>query len=71
VQHIRIDDASFRGALEGFGLPGWVVTAYVELNAGVRSGLAGTVSGDVPAVLGRPAIGIDTWIEENRAAFSV
>jgi len=70
VQHIRIDDASFRGALEGFGLPAWVITAYVELNAGVRNGLAAAVSGDVPAVLGRPAISIDAWIKENEAAFT-
>jgi hypothetical protein len=35
----------------------------------VRDGLAGTVSEDIPNVLGRPATSIDAWIEENRSAF--
>jgi uncharacterized protein YbjT (DUF2867 family) len=70
VQHIAIDDDSFRGALGSAGLPGWVVDAFVEMNARtVRDGLAGTVSEDIPNVLGRPATSIDAWIEENRSAF--
>jgi uncharacterized protein YbjT (DUF2867 family) len=70
VQHIAIDDDAFRGALGSAGLPGWVVDAYVEMSAKtVRDGLAGTVSNDVPNVLGRPATSVDAWIEENRGAF--
>ena len=71
IAHITIDDDAFRGALGSAGLPAWVVDAYVELNARtVREGLAGTVSEDVPAVLGRPATSIDAWIKENEAAFA-
>jgi len=70
VQWIGIDDASFRGALDSAGLPAWVVTAYVELNSSIRtSDIASNVPGDVPALLGRPATSIDTWIQENRSAF--
>lgn len=69
VQHIRIDDDSFRAALQSAGLPGWVVDAFVEMNARtVRGGQAGAVSSDLPTVLGRPATSIDTWIEEHAAA---
>jgi len=70
VQWIGIDDASFRGALDSAGLPAWVVTAYVELNSSIRtSDIASNVPGDIPALLGRPATSIDTWIQENRSAF--
>ena len=72
VQRIGIDDASFQGALESAGVPAWLIQAYVELNASVRtSGVAGNVSDDVPTLLGRPATSIDTWIQENRSAFGV
>jgi hypothetical protein len=41
----------------------------VTVRASTSASVAGTVSEDIPNVLGRPATSIDAWIEENRSAF--
>jgi uncharacterized protein YbjT (DUF2867 family) len=70
VQHLRIADADFRAALEGFGMPQWTVDAYVELDAAIRDGAAGTVSPDVPTVLGRPAGTVTAFLRSHAGAFA-
>lgn len=70
VEHVRIDDATFRLALTEAGLPAWTVDAFVEMYArGVRGGHFERTSDDVERVLGRPPRSIDEWIEANRPAF--
>ena len=70
VEHVRIDDDTFRLALTEAGLPAWTVDAFVEMYArGVRGGHFEQTSDDVERVLGRPPRSIDEWIEANRADF--
>jgi len=71
VEHVRIDDDAFHGALTAAGLPAWTVDAFVEMYArGVRGGHFERTSNDVERVLGRPPRSIDEWIEANREAFA-
>ena len=70
IEHVRIDDETFRLALTEAGLPAWTVDAFVEMYArGVRSGGFERTSDDVERILGRSPRSIDQWIEANRAAF--
>src|SRR5207247_9489802 len=63
VEHVRIDDDAFHGALTAAGLPAWTVDAFVEMYArGVRGGHFDQTSDDVERVLGRPPRTIDEWI---------
>jgi (4-alkanoyl-5-oxo-2,5-dihydrofuran-3-yl)methyl phosphate reductase len=70
IEHVRIDDDTFRLALTEAGLPAWTVDAFVEMYArGVRARHFEQTSDDVELVLSRPPHSIDEWIEANRAAF--
>jgi uncharacterized protein YbjT (DUF2867 family) len=55
VEYLDVPDAAFRSALATAGTPPAQVEYMATLFAGVRAGLAARVTGDVEAVLGRPA----------------
>lgn len=71
VEHVRLGDEEAAGALRSAGVPEWNVEGLVELWRDVhRTGLAGVVTPDVEAVLGRPATPLRRFAEDHRAAFS-
>ena len=65
VQHLRVDEATFRAA----PLPPFVIDAVLATAAEARSGKLVVDDGVVREKLGRPARSFRQWVETHRAAF--
>lgn len=65
----NLTDAEYRELLTGYGLPEEFVSGALTGTAFVRAGGNAVVTGDVPAVLGRPAASYATWAADHLAAF--
>ena len=58
-----------RAELLASGLSQWEVDGALELYDWVRQGGAAKVTADVPEVTGHPAIRVEDWLDDTRAAF--
>lgn len=70
VEHVRLDDETFRAQLKGAGLPDWLSDSFVNLSSFIRHGKVAAVTPVIQDVLGRPARSLSQWIETNRSAFT-
>jgi uncharacterized protein YbjT (DUF2867 family) len=67
ISYVSVPDSAAREAMLGMGFPPLVVDWLESLNAAIRAGYAAGISGDVPALLGRPPRRFADFAEENAA----
>jgi uncharacterized protein YbjT (DUF2867 family) len=70
IAYIDIPEAAQRQAMLGAGMPAWQVTAILELQEYYRTGACANVDDVVAELLGRPALTLDAYLDENKAAFA-
>ena len=68
VKVVAISDEDYKKGAVGAGIPDAYADALVDLNRAYRDGIAARVSPAVQQLLGRPAIGFETFARENAAA---
>jgi uncharacterized protein YbjT (DUF2867 family) len=69
VGYVDVGPVTFRRALAGAGLPGWLVDRLIELNIMMAAGHAGGVTDDVATLIGRPPRTFEQFAADHRAAF--
>jgi uncharacterized protein YbjT (DUF2867 family) len=69
VCFVPVDDDAARAAMAGAGLPELLVEAFLAVYRMQREGMLAEVANTVPAVLDRPARGIEDFLDEHRGLF--
>jgi uncharacterized protein YbjT (DUF2867 family) len=69
VAYVPVDDETYRRALLGNGVPGWITDMLVEYGRAYAGGWANHTTDDVAEVTGHPPRGVDNFIREHLAAF--
>jgi len=69
VGSVDVAADTFRQALAGAGLPGWLVDRLIELNTMMAAGHAAGVTDEVATLLGRQPRTFEQFAAEHRAAF--
>jgi uncharacterized protein YbjT (DUF2867 family) len=69
VGSVDVPADTFRRALAGAGLPGWLVDRLIELNTMMAAGHAAGVTDEVATLLGRQPRMFEQFAAEHRAAF--
>jgi uncharacterized protein YbjT (DUF2867 family) len=69
VGSVDVAADTFRQALAGAGLPGWLVDRLIELNTMMAAGHAAGVTDEVATLLGRQPRTFAQFAAEHRAAF--
>lgn len=69
VTYVRVPDEGVQATLEGMGFPAWQAAGVVELN-GLISADTYRYESDIPALLGRPAMTMEEWVEANKGGFA-
>jgi uncharacterized protein YbjT (DUF2867 family) len=70
IAYIDIPEAAQRQAMLGAGMPVWQVDAILELQEYYRTGACASVDDVVADLVGRPALTLDAYLDENKAAFA-
>jgi uncharacterized protein YbjT (DUF2867 family) len=69
AKYVDIPAEAQRQAMLEQGMPGWHVTALLELQEYYRGGQGGTVDGLLEELLGRPAVRMDAFLKEHAGEF--
>jgi uncharacterized protein YbjT (DUF2867 family) len=69
VRSVDVGADSFRQALAGAGMPGWLVDGVVEGNTMLAAGHAATVTDEVARLTGRPPRTFAQFAADHRVAF--
>jgi uncharacterized protein YbjT (DUF2867 family) len=69
VKYMDTPLPEFKKQLGSWGLPGWMVEAYVDLTANYMTGAGVGSSADVEKVLHRKPISLEQFLKDNLAAF--
>ena len=69
IQYVDVPLSAAEDAMRKSGMPEWNVRALSELLGYFASGAAATVTDTVPALLGRPALSFEQFVQDHRAAF--
>jgi uncharacterized protein YbjT (DUF2867 family) len=69
IQYVDVPLSAAEDGMRKSGMPEWNVHAVGELLGYFASGAAATVTDTVPALLGRPAISFEQFVQDHRAAF--
>jgi uncharacterized protein YbjT (DUF2867 family) len=69
VKYVDIPEEAQRQAMVALGMPGWQVDALLELQQYYASGKCGESGAVLEQVLGRPALRIDAYLEQNKNSF--
>jgi uncharacterized protein YbjT (DUF2867 family) len=69
VNYVNIPVDAQRKAMLGAGMPDWLVTAVLDLQAYYVSGKCDAVTDVLPKLLGRAPITIDQFLTENKDSF--
>ncbi|RST84334.1 SDR family oxidoreductase [Aquibium carbonis] len=65
---VDLTDEQLAEGMAAAGVPAPVVPLLVSFDAATRSGVLGTVTGDVESLTGRKPIALRAWMEANKAA---
>jgi uncharacterized protein YbjT (DUF2867 family) len=69
VAFVPVTDDAARAAMADAGLPELLVEAFLAVYRMQREGRFGEVADTVPVVLGRPARGVEDFLDEHRSLF--
>lgn len=69
VKYVDIPIDAQRKAMEEQQMPGWLITALLELQEYYLAGNGGETDGVLQGLLGHPPITMDEFVAENAAAF--
>jgi uncharacterized protein YbjT (DUF2867 family) len=69
VTYVNVSLAQAQESLNKAGMPGWMVSAFLELFGAMRGGVASALSPAVEQVLKRKPISFDQFLIENSALF--
>ncbi|MFN3546432.1 MAG: SDR family oxidoreductase [Mesorhizobium sp.] len=65
---VNLTDEQLADGMKAAGVPAQAVPLLVSFEAATRSGILGTVTGDVEALSGRKPTPLRAWLEENKAS---
>jgi uncharacterized protein YbjT (DUF2867 family) len=69
VTFVDIPEDAQRKSMLDLGMPAWQVQALIELQQYYKNGQGGDVTDVLPALLGRPPVNLNQFLEEFKEQF--